>query len=183
MRRHTACSETDANKLITGDNVRKRVNAVTRRIRGVKHKMTGNLNFKNLDSTYRDGDFRKAVFMAQDIVAAHPNNSEAKYKLALALSRDSQLLRAEATLSSIVPDFGSPGQTERRYKRALEVVRAKIVDAGKWVENSAGPPCKKLCTTRRLVKEALQPGFFWRNCSRKIVAREATMSEELPSFQ
>lgn len=143
MRRHTACSETDANKLITGDNVRKRVNAVTRRIRGVKHKMTGNLNFKNLDSTYRDGDFRKAVFMAQDIVAAHPNNSEAKYKLALALSRDSQLLRAEATLSSIVPDFGSPGQTERRYKRALEVVRAKIVDAGKWVENSAGPPLQK----------------------------------------
>lgn len=120
--------------------MRKRVDAVTSRIRGIKHKMTGNLNFKNLDSTYRDGNFRKAVFIAQDIVAAHPNNSEAKYKLALALSRDSQLLRAEATLSSIVRDFSSPGQTERRYKRALEVVRAKIADAEKWVENSGDSP-------------------------------------------
>lgn len=122
--------------------MKKKVDAVTSRIRAVKQRMSGSPNFNNLDSIYRDGDYRKAVFIAQDIVAAHPASREAKYKLALALSRNSQLLRAEEILKSIIPDGDSDGQTERRYLRALEVVRTKIAVAEKWVEKSTGSPLR-----------------------------------------
>lgn len=118
--------------------MKKKVDAVTSRVRAVKQRMTGSPDFKSLDSIYSAGDFRNAVFIGQDIVATHSSNSEAKYKLALALSRNNQLLRAEAILTSIVPDNGSTKQSERRYIRALEVVRTKIVDAEKWVDDFTG---------------------------------------------
>lgn len=114
--------------------MKKKVDAVGDRIRSVKQRITGAPDFKDLDSFYRSGDYRKAVFIAQDIVAAHPGSREAKYKLALALSRNSQLLRAEEILTSIVTDDGAGNQPERRYRRALEVVRTKIADAEAWVK-------------------------------------------------
>lgn len=103
-------------------------------VAAIKRQIERNPDFREVDELYREQDYRKAVFVAQDIVFSHPENAEAKYKLALALSRTNQIIRARSYLQEIVKQHGTNASADHRYQRALAVVNHKIEVAGRWVD-------------------------------------------------
>lgn len=105
-------------------------------LRSAKRRMSGSPDFSSFDAQYKEGDFRRAVFTAQDLVALYPRSKHAKYKLALALSRNGQLLRSREILRGL----GEENPDDPRYARALEVVGLKIVTAEQWVNDRLDKP-------------------------------------------
>lgn len=107
-------------------------------ISAAKQRMGRRPDFRKLDEAYKSEDYRRAVFIAQDLVYLHPTSHEAQYKLALALSRDNQILRSKEILEHIVVDSALQDAPKAKYKRALTVVDEKIKDSQRWVDESLG---------------------------------------------
>ena len=106
------------------------MNNLKNKARAVRRRIAGSPDFATFNSHYREGDYRRAVFVGQDLVQIYPKSIEAKYKLALALSRDGQVLRSRALLVKMIESHGA----EQRFVRALEVVENKIEAAHEWVK-------------------------------------------------
>lgn len=125
------------------------INTLNDSVTLLRRRLAGYPNFQKLDAAYRAEDYRRAVFLAQDTVDQYPESNEAKYKLALALSRDNQVLRAKSCLEPVLAAVSVENTEHKKYQRAFDVIVGKIQDSERWVEeqialNNIGPLSKEV---------------------------------------